>query len=419
MSAWLSLPLAANVALAATLPAPRAVTFDDAIGISQAAPEVRGAERAVEVKHEMRGRISTMTQNPQIYLQPGLRVLPVENKGMELQASIAQSWNLSGLSSARKKAAHAEEAVLAAEARVAALSRRLGAARAWVDLWAAQRVLEVAQREAALAGEFARLVEKAAAASAATKADAADARAYHAEARLSVIAAEGEVFERGIDLARAIAAGPSPLAVQGDLPVPALPERGTWDGTLKRVQALPQVRRAALAAEAERAREAEEHAARGTLLSLGAYIQHDQPGGFVGYGMATLTLPVFDRGERERSVTVARAAQLDGEKQKEAIDAASDMVMAMHEVEHTQEVVDALQNEILPALDEGLAARVRIFQAGEGTILEVVQTRRNAAAARSRMERARAAHAWAQVKVWLLFAAMEEAEDKAAKENAR
>lgn len=406
MGVLLAASLAANVALAATLPS-KVVSFDDAIGLSAASPDVRGAARAVEKKHEMNARISSMTENPQLYLQPGVRILPVENQGLEVQGSVMQSWNLAGLASARKTAARAEEAELSAEARALALSRRLGAARAWIDLWAAQRKLEVGRHEAALAGEFARLVDKALAASAATKADAADARAYHAEARLAVIGAEGEVFERGLELARALAAGAEPVAAGGDLPLPVLPPRSAWPQTVRRASALPSVQKKALAAEAERARDAEERAARGTMLSLGVAVQRDSPGGFVAYGALGLTLPTFDRGERARSVTVARAAQLEGDQQREASDAAADLAMALYEVDHTQEVLDALQNEILPALDEGLAARVRIFEGGEGTILEVVQARRNAAGARSRLERARAENAWAKVKVFLYLAAID------------
>ncbi|MRG90981.1 TolC family protein [Polyangium spumosum] len=407
MSSWLALPIVANVALAGS-PPPKVVSFDEAIGLSVTTPDVRGAERAVEAKHALGSRISSMTENPQLYVQPGFRVLPTPNQGVELQASVTQSWNLAGLSSARKAAARVEEQELSAGARALALTQRLEAARAWIDLWAAARVLDVATREAALAGQFSRLVEKAAQASAATKADTADARAYHAEARLGVIGAEGEVFERGLTLSRALAAGPDPLAARGDLPAPTLPARPSLREAVRRAATLPSVQQKALAARVERAREAEEKAARGTSLSLGVFVQRDSPGGFVGFGAVGLTLPAFDRGERERSVMAARAAQLEGESKREAANAAADLAMAIHEVEHTQDVVDTLAGAIVPALSEGLAARVKIFEAGEGTILEVITARRSVAAAQSRLERARAANAWARVKLWLWLSALED-----------
>lgn len=408
MSTWLALSLAADVVLATSTASAAPISFDEAIGLSVERPDVRGAERAVSEKKSLTQAIPSMTQNPQLYLQPGYRIMAPENHGIEVQGNVMQSWNLAGLSSARKKAARAEQAELSAEARALALSSKLGVARAWIDLWAAERTLVVTRDEAALAADFVKLVEKSVAASAATKADSADARAYQAEARLAVIGAEGATFERGLELSQALSRGGTPLVTTGGLPAPTLPESSTWASLQKRVSTLPDVRQKELAARAERARAVEERAAKGTQLSLGIALQHDQPGGFVAFGAVGLQVPLFDRGERERSVTVARAARLEGERDKAVMDATAQLAMAMHEVEHTEEVVHAIETELLPALDEGLSTRVRIFEAGEATILEVLQARRTRASARSRLERARADHAWASVKVWLLFAAMDE-----------
>lgn len=406
MSSWLALTIAANIALAAPA-AQKKLTFDEAIGLSVETPDVRGAERAVAAKHDLRGRMSTMTSNPQLYVQPGFRMLPAENKGVELQASVTQSWNLAGLSRARTTAARLEEAELSVQARARALEQRLEAARAWIDLWCAERVFDVVTREAALAAEFARLVEKAATASAATKADVAEARAYHAEARLGVVGAEGEVFERGLLLSRVLAAGADPLGSIGELPQAPVPAGTNRREALQRVSALPAVQLKALEADVQRARSAEEKAARGTSISLGVYVQRDSPGGMVGFGTVGLNLPMFDRGERERSVTMARATQLDGEMKREQANAVADLALGLHEVDHTQDVVDTLSSAILPPLEEALAHRMRLFEAGEATMLEVITARRNVANARGRLERARAQNAWARVKVWLWLSAIQ------------
>ncbi|HRI71484.1 MAG TPA: TolC family protein, partial [Polyangium sp.] len=400
MSTWLAFSIAANVALTASAP-PKKVSFDEAIGLSVETPDVRGAERAVVDKHEMLGRISTMTSNPQLYLQPGFRLAPTPNQGVEVQASVMQSWNLAGSSSARLTTARLEEAELSVRARARALEQRLEAARAWIDLWSAEQVFELTKREAALGGDFARLVEKAANASAATKADLAEARAYHAEARLAVIAAEGEMTERGLLLARVLAAGPEALGSSGDLPTAPIPVGTNRKEALQRISNLPAVQAKTLEADVERARLAEEKAARGSSLSLGVYLQRDSPGGFVAYGAVGLTLPLFDQGERERSVTVARVAQLSGETKRETANAAVDLALGLHEVDHTQEVVDTMAGTLIPALEEALANRLRIFEGGESTILEVITARRNLTNARGRLERARAQNAWARVKVWL------------------
>lgn len=406
MSTWLALPIAANLAMAAQSP-PKKISFDEAIGLSAEAPDVHGAERAVQEKHEMRARMSTMTSNPQLYLQPGYRLAPVPNQGVEVQASVMQSWNLAGLSSARATTARLEESALSAQTRALALTQRLEAARGWIELWCAERVHEVMLREAALGGDFVKLVEKAATASAATKADVAEARAYHAETRLAVIGAEGEVYERGLLLARVLAASADPLGSLGDLPAAPVPVGKNRQELLQRASQLPTVQSKALEAEVERARNAEEKAARGTSLSLGLYLQRDSPGGFVGYGAVGLTLPLFDRGERERSVTVARAAQLEGESKRQAAHAAADLALGLHEIDHTQDIVDTISGAMVPALEEALASRMRIFEAGEATMLEVITARRNLVNARGRLERARAQNAWARVKVWLWLSVLD------------
>lgn len=400
MTTWLALTVAANLATTSP-PVPKRISFDQAIGLSVEAPDVQGAERAVVDKRDMRTSISSMTSNPQVYLQPGYRVAPVANQGVEVQASVMQSWNLAGLSSSRITTARLEENVLSSQARAKALEQRLDAARAWVDLWSAERVLEIVKQEAALGGDFVRLVEKAAAASAVTKADLSEAKAYHAEARLNVIAAEGDVVERGLALARVLAAGIDPLSAAGDLPVASVSISMSRKDLLQRVARLPSVQAKALESDVEKARNVEEKAARGTSLSVGVYLQRDSPGGFVGYGAVGLTIPMFDQGERERSVTVARAAILDGEKKREMANAATDLAMGLHEVDHSQEVVDTISGALVPALEETLANRLRIFEAGEATILEVITARRNLVNARGRLERARAQNAWARVKVWL------------------
>lgn len=400
MSTWVALSVVANIAVAAS-PAPKQLSFDDAIGLSAQTPHVRGAERAVTEKRGMRDKISPMTSNPQLYLQPGYRVAPTPNQGLELQGSIMQSWNLAGLSSARTTTVRLEESVLSTQARALALEQRLEAARSWIDLWSAERVFRVATQESALVGDFVRLVEKATTASAMTKADLAEARAYHAEARLDVVAAEGEVWERGILLARVLALGSEPLESKGDLPTVPIPIGTNRKDALQRVTNLPSVQSKALEARVERARNAEEKALRGTSMSLGLYVQRDSPSGFVGYGALNFTLPVFDHGERERSVAVARAARLEGETKQEAAHATADLALGFHEVDHTQEVVDTLANVLIPALEEALANRLRIFEAGEATTLEVITARRNLVHAKGRLERARAQNAWARVKVWL------------------
>jgi cobalt-zinc-cadmium efflux system outer membrane protein len=415
MSWVLAVAMQVATAVTAAPAEAKGVTFDEALGLARKAPAVTSVERAAAVSAEVGGRVSSMSSNPLVLVQPGARFLPLGNAGIEGTIGVSQSWSLSGLGQARKDAVKAERDALTAEARAAALMQRLHTAREWLDLWAAQKVSAVAGQEADVARDLTKLAEKARAAEAATKADAADARAYLAEAKLAVIDAEGDVFERGIELARDIAAqSPEPVGAAGDLPEPALPDASTWPSALRQVDRLPMVEARELLARAEKARSAEEGARFGSYLTLGVEVRRESPDAFLAFGTVGLTLPVFDHGERERSVTEARAARAQGEKATAALDARTEMALAFHEVAHTGEIVSAVKGELLPALVEAADAREQLFRAGDGTMVDVLTARRRVLAAKSRLVRAQAANAWAKVKVWLLLAELASAEKRSA-----
>lgn len=413
---WM-LPVSMQVAVAVSGPAAQGVTFDDALGLARQAPAVTSGERAAERAGLVGAGVSSMSSNPQVTLQPGARLAPRADVGPELVLGVSQSWNLAGLGAARKATLKAERETLQAEARAAALAQRLGAAKTWLDLWAAQKLLALAKAEADVARDLAKLAEKAAAAEAATRADAAEARAYLAEAKLLVLDAEDELFDQGLGLAREIAAPRAePVTAAGELPEPALPEPGTWATALAQVDRLPAVRVKALAQRAESARAAEEGAARGTQLSVGVVVQKDGPENFAAFGALGLTVPLFDRGERERAPIVAREEKLAGEKASAAIDARTELRKAFHHVRHTGEVVATVKDELLPPLIEAADARERIFRAGDGTMVDVLAARRRVLAAKARLARARADNAWAKVKVWLFLAELRDAGSRERKE---
>ncbi len=401
------LPIALALALWPAMAA--AITFDEALGLAARAPRVTGAGRAVAAKLRLDEGISSFTFNPQLAVQPGFRFYPSEYRDVEVLAELSQPFNLAGHARARRATARLEEDELGESARAVALEQRLGAARAWIDLWAAQRVFAASRRDEQLAVELERLAERAAAASAATRADVADAQAFLSEARVRRIAAEGEVFERGMELSReaALVEGAATTA-DGELPEPALPPQSAWPSLIEHAGRLPDSRAQALRARAGKAREVEERAARGSWLQLGLVAQRDAPGGLVGSVLARVSPSVFDRGERERGVFAAEAERLEGERANAAIEARADVAIAAHEVEHTGELLAVLSDALVPASRAGADLRQRIFDAGEATMVEVLQARRIAVDAASRLARARAAHAWARVKLYLLARAIEE-----------
>ena len=398
------MPLLLSVALLAPVAVTHSITFDEALGWAEHAPLVQGARQALRSQSDLTRRVSRLTHNPQLSVQPGMRLAPAGAREPELLVELSQAWSLSGHDGARRRSLEAEQAVLGAETRAASLAQRLGAARSWIELWVAQRVLAEAQREQALAGTLTKLVDRAASLSGASGADAADARAYIAEARLLVLAAHGELVNRAATLhreaGRALADGA--LAARGELPAAPVPSKSAQRLMLGRLAALPEVQLRALRARAERLRATEERSARGWVLQLGLMAQRDAPGGFLLSGGLRVTVPLFDRGERESAPLVAQAERQAGEGHDALVRARADLAEAMHEVTHTEEVLAELRDNLVPASREGATLRERIFRAGEATVLEVLQSRRAAVAAVGRLERARGAHAWARVKLWLL-----------------
>lgn len=375
------------------------VTFEETIGLAASAPAVRAAEEAVRVHRERDREISSLPGNPTVTVEPGY------SDRFEGVAGISQPLSLSGLGGARRDAAAAERTALENDSRAAALSRRLAAAEAWIGLWGAQQALADARAEVRLADEFAERIARAARAAALTRSDLAEAESYRAEAHLAALAVEGEVTDLGYRLAAQLSrATVTPLAAAGPLPRFALPARERWAALLPRAAALPDVRARALLAEAERAHALEAAAQKGTQLAVGGYWQHDNQGLDGPFLSLALTPGLFDRGQRERAPFEAAARRLEGEHADLAAQAQAELARAFHEVEHTGELLQGIEKELVPAAAESARLREAAMNAGEATVLEVLIARRGAAAARARQARAAAAHAWARAKVSLLLA---------------
>jgi len=382
------------------------VTFDQALGLAARAPAVLGAEAAVDEQRRVGQSVSSMIANPTLTVLPGAAKDPLDDQWKYFgETTLMQSWNLSGLPGNRKASVAAEGAVLGAEARAAALSHRLAAAQAWMELWAAQQSLADALQESELAREFSARMAHAAAAAAFTRAEAADAATYAAEAHVLAIAAEGEVVDRGFQLAASIGQGAErALVASGPLPSPPAPLRSDWPALLEAAGKLPPVVARKLAGDAERARDLELRSARGWGLGTGVKGTRDYLSAWGVQAVLEVSVPLFDRGEREAAVQAAAALRSDGEHREAQEVAATELTRALHEVEHTGEVLAAVETELLPAAAEGARVREASMRAGETTVLEVLVARRAWAAARARRTRALASHAWAQVKVWMLLA---------------
>lgn len=382
------------------------VSFDQALGLAAEAPAVVGAEAAVAEQRRVGDSVSSMVANPTLTVQPGTAKDPLDDQWKYLgEATLMQTWNLSGLAGNRKASLRAEGALLLSEARATALSHRLAAAQAWMELWAAQQSLADALQESELAQEFSLRMAKAAAAAAFTRAEAADAATYAAEAHVLAIAAEGEVVDRGFQLAVAMGQDAErPVIASGPLPSPPAPARADWPALVEAAGKLPAVVARKLAGDAERARELEVRSGRGWGLGTGVKGTRDYLGTWGVQAVLEVSMPIFDQGAREAAPQASAAVRSDGEHREALAAAATELSRSLHEMEHTGEVLVAVEKELFPAATASAQAREASMRAGETTVLEVLVARRALAAARAKRTRALASHAWAQVKVWMLLA---------------
>jgi cobalt-zinc-cadmium efflux system outer membrane protein len=385
--------------------APVIVTFDEALGLAARAPAVVGAEEAAAAQRRLSDSTSSMIANPTLNLQPGAARDPVSGDWAFIaEATAIQGWNLSGLPGDRRDALRAQGEQFSAEARASALSHRLAAAQTWIELWAVQRALFDARQEAEISREFATRMARAAEGGVMTRAEAADARTYYAEAHVLAITVEGEWVDKGFALAGAMGVpAPEPMQSGGSLPKPPMPPQASWPELLAAADRMPAVAARRLSADAGRFREQEARSMKGWGLGTGVKATRDFLGTWGVQGVVEVAFPLFDRGEREAAPEAAVAARAQGEYAEARAAAATELARALHEVEHTGEILETVEQELLPAAEEGAKLREATMRAAETTVLEVLVARRAWAAARAKHTRAQAAHAWARVKVWLLL----------------
>jgi cobalt-zinc-cadmium efflux system outer membrane protein len=409
--------LALLIALAVVAPsaegrAQDAISFDAAIGLAEEAPELRALDDALEARRSGDGRISDVTELTRAYVVPGMRVLDDQDRGFEGQVQLGHSWNLAGLADARRRSAGEERDALSARTRAAALSRRLEAAYAWIVLHRAERTLALAEDVGRVASELAERTAGAAARGALTEADHAEADAFAAEAEAFALAAEGERVGARVALARAMGtSAPAELMTSGALPEPPLPEPEAIAARLSDVDRLPRVVAARLAAAAIRARDAEVSAQVGLRLDADLIVYRESPAGLMIFPQIGLQIPMADLAARDRSVIAEQGTIAEGTTEATRTDALREAFEVAHEVEHARATVTLLETRFVPALERLVELRTRQLSVGETTVLIALDARRRLLRAQNEWVLAEAARAWAEVRAWLLLAALESGDE--------
>lgn len=407
-AAWFgTLAITLGLALrAAAHPQGTTLTFSDAMARSREAPAVREVEAALKVKRAVDRQLGALSHNPQISVDAGYRN-DTGGQGAVLQVAVQQGINLAGYITARRRSVEQEEAALALELRAALWRQRLGTAQLWTELWGTTQALERTREEVELAKQSLGRTERLYQVGAATLVDVSSARAYLAEVEARRIGVEGEAVDQGLMLGRflGLSDGVQITGAPEAVRLPALTDELQAEA-LRRGAQLPEPLLRRSAEHVERARATETAAQRGTQLWLGALALHEPTAPWAAFGTLSLSLPIFDRGQRERADLLAAAARLRVSAQSAESAAQIELRALLHEVEHFDELNTLLDDSLLPAAEREVAQRERLRTAGDGTVMEVLLARRGLSSARLQAARCRASLLGSRYRLSLYLSAL-------------
>lgn len=386
-----------------------AISFDEALALGGGSRELEAVREALR-GWERGGAVSRIGQNPQLQVMPGGRLPGADAPGFELQVTATQGWYLQGYGRANVELAKASEDLLRSEVRARALESRLGAARAWIELRAAELSLAEARREQALARELVALAERAMEAGVGTRLDLANAQAVAAQAHLSMTELEGRAHDLGLHLAREVGeATREPKRTRGDYPRVDLPDTDRLVARLDAIDMLPEIFRHQLERRVALAEAAKARASARTQLSTGVSVQLESNRDLVIFGVLGASVPVFNRG-RAQSLQAQRDADLArADTERSRIDAVTRLGIAVHELRHSEERVATLQERVLPALASQVERHEAALAHGASTRIELLRAQHQWRQARRELIAAEALHVWARVELWLYLEALEEA----------
>ncbi len=282
---------------------------------------------------------------------------------------------------------------------------------AWIMLRGLEERLELAEVELATARELTARLDEALELGAATKAEWAEARQYELEIEQRVATLEGEVHDVGLELAQTSGGTPRrPLGTKGPIPQPILPSGPEIEQAFARLETLPAVDVYRLEALAARARGTEAKVRKSTVITAGGAVQRESPGSWIVSGIVGVRIPAVDRNQAERLDASADVERAEAHRDRARRYATADLAQNLHEIEHTRAIEAMLVERRIPALEELVAARQALVDAGEETSFALLEARRRLLAARGELAQIRAERLWQETRMWLLLGELAEAE---------
>jgi outer membrane protein TolC len=340
---------------------------------------------------------------------PGGLVYPQQDDVFEMQVNLTQGWSLGGLGDARREAALQEREALGASVRARALRARLEAARRWIDLATLARIRQTVEERIRTTQQLVSQRERALVAEVGTLQSLAEARAALAELQRQRLALEGDEFTASAQLALAMGRAPETERLQavGELPSPPLPAEAEIRARIGDIDAAPDVIVEQLRETAARARAAETSALYGPVLDVGTQVERaaaGNRGAWVVYGITGLSFPGFAQERRSVALAKEQVATASATTASTRLQARAELEEALHDLEHTAAVAALLEEQTLPALRAIVSGRARAVALGEEASFALNMARNQELAALEGAHRARGAHSWARVHMWLLLA---------------
>jgi outer membrane protein TolC len=195
---------------------------------------------------------------------------------------------------------------------------------------------------------------------------------------------------------------------EGGLPRPALPDEERLAAMEAELDKLPGLRERLARSERARANAELARARSGWATQLGAGVTREYPGDWIAGLTLSVELPRRNRTRETQSLARSAAVMEEGRFRRERAEARASYRGLVHELEHSQERIERLQTNELPALREAEAALEELGSSGESTLFEVLQVRAQRREAQLSLIEAEAEHAWVRVQLHLILNQMEE-----------
>lgn len=363
------------------------LSLDTALSLTlQANPEVSAATRELEAIQ------ATVTQAG-VLPNPELQTL-AEDRRRESRTTtvqINQRISLSGKRAARVRAAERSRDIAGSDLSATKADIRAGLIASFFDVLIAQERLRLAQASADLAKRGTSVAAKRVAAGKVSPVEETKARVAEAGVKVELAQAASELRSMRQRLT-AYWGNPSPRFDVATGEANALPDAGSLDDVVQRLDNTPDMRRATLEVERRRALTDVERSSRipDVTLSLGAK-RDEQLGRNLAIVGFSIPIPLFDRNQGNLGEAIARQDKARDELASTRVRVQGDVMQAWEQLDMARSEALVLQSEVLPGAQSALDAATTGFEYGKFAFLDVLDAQRTLFQARAQYLRSLAA----------------------------